>query len=144
MRFSHYERTIFLNSSSLMIFTPSDLAFSNFEPGSSPSRRKLVFLLTLSVTLPPYSSMNSLACSREKLGRVPVTTNVIPVKAPCSFFAFSTALGHTPAFLSFAKTFWFAGRWNQSTIASAMFGPTPSICIKSSALTLDSESRLPK
>jgi len=47
------------------------------------------------------------------------------------------ALGHTPAALSFLSTLILAGVANQSTTASAMFGPMPSICIKSSTLALE-------
>lgn len=47
-----------------MIFTPNFCDFLTFDSSASPNTRKLVFLLTESVTLPPWDSMNSFTPSR--------------------------------------------------------------------------------
>ena len=49
-----------------------------FEPGLAPTTTQSVFLLTDPEALPPRRSMASLADSREKCSRVPVTTTLLP------------------------------------------------------------------
>ena len=53
---------------------PSSLAFSYLLPGSAPTTTYCVFLDTLAATLPPAALMRSAACSRLKVGNVPVST----------------------------------------------------------------------
>lgn len=66
------------NWASSKIGTPRLSAFVRFEPAASPASKKSVFLLTDEEVLPPCSSMSSLACFLERVGRVPVSTKVLP------------------------------------------------------------------
>ena len=65
--------------SSSIISMPSDLAFSNLLPASSPASRKLVDLDTDPVTRPPAASITDVAFALLKVGRVPVITKVLPL-----------------------------------------------------------------
>ena len=56
------------------------MALSNLLPASVPANKKLVFLLTDPLTLPPAASIKSFASSRESEGNVPVITKVWPNK----------------------------------------------------------------
>src|SRR3990172_6639594 len=67
-------------------------------------------------------------------GGVAVMTNVFPANAPgAASRPRASAFGHTVAFFNFANSRLLPGRANQSAMAAAEFGPTPSICCKVSA-----------
>ena len=55
--------TLFLNSSSVRIVTPSPFALSNLEPGSSPATTKSTFLDTMETVLAPSFSTKDRASS---------------------------------------------------------------------------------
>ena len=44
-----------------------------------------MFLLTLEATFPPAASMRAEACSRVRVGSVPVKTNVLPARRTDGF-----------------------------------------------------------
>src|SRR5271157_105631 len=84
------------NSLSLRMVTPSDFAFSYFDPGSLPTTTYPVFLLTEFTTLPPCVAPSAPASSRERFTRPPVNTNVFPAsREDCS--AARSCRGFTPA-----------------------------------------------
>ncbi len=67
---------------------------------------------------------------RGETVNVLVTTKDIPLKAyaVCTPRVSGLDCGHTPIALNFASNARLEARENQSTIAPAIFGPTPSIC----------------
>src|SRR5664280_3557930 len=69
-------------SSSVHTATPSDFALSSLLPGSSPAMTAVVFFDTLPLTFPPADSIAAVACSRERLGSVPVRTKTPPKRIP--------------------------------------------------------------
>ena len=70
--------SIFKNSSSVMIFIPSSVAFESFVPAFSPATTYVVFLETDDEMSPPPFLTISLASSRENCVNVPVNTKVRP------------------------------------------------------------------
>lgn len=79
------------SSSSSTVSKPNyEIVWTFFQPGSSPSPTKSVFLLSEPVTLPPYFLMSSWPFSRLMLGRTPVMIKVRPVR---QFGAPATEMG---------------------------------------------------
>src|SRR3989344_775295 len=86
--FNHgLDYSIFKNSFSSIIFTPSFLAFSYFEPGSSPATTKSVSRETDSEAFPPKARTLDLASSLDIEDKLPVRTKVLPFSLPAGFFA---------------------------------------------------------
>ena len=66
------------SASSSQTVTPSFWAFSSLLPAPGPATTMPVFLLTLSLTVAPFSSSHSLSWSRVAKLIVPVSTTVLP------------------------------------------------------------------
>jgi len=115
-----------------MMGTPSSSAFFAFEPGSSPTTTKSVFLDTDDADFPPRSVMASLTPSRVKLTSDPVTTIVFPTNV-CGLSLTVTPESETPARAHLATIFRCQSTLNHSLMLSAITSPTPSISASSSA-----------
>ena len=81
--------------SSSITFTPSVCAFSSLEPASAPATTKSVFLLTEPDTLAPAAMRRSFASSRVSVGKVPVSTKVLPATSEASAAGLGSTTGQT-------------------------------------------------
>ena len=98
------------------------MAFFSLLPASSPATTKSVFRDTLPDTLPPRRSTSSLACSRVRAPRVPVSTTVLPAKGPREVS--SGGRGDTPAASSASMPSRFCGSAKKPAMTFAISGPT--------------------
>ena len=66
------------HSASVIVRTPSSVAFRAFDPASAPTTTMSVFFDTESVTFAPSASARAFASGRVMVSRVPVNTTVLP------------------------------------------------------------------
>ncbi len=100
-------------------------------PGASPTTTNAVFFDTADEALPPRARIASLAWSRLNRVSDPVTTMAIPSSVRGTSGSSSSA-SRTPAARHRSTIERCQSTANQSTIASAMVGPTPSVPARAS------------
>src|SRR5262245_32100909 len=131
------------NCASSSVATPKRLASSALEPGSSPTTTKSVFFDTLPTTRPPRRRMASLAWSRLRDLRPPVSTRVLPVSGPGAVDT-PFSVRSSPTSRRWRMVFRFRSSWKNRAVDSAILGPIPEMSLISSTLADSSRSMLPK
>ena len=123
---------------------PNSCALSNLLPASAPATTQCVFLLTLPATFAPKASSMSLASSRLKVGKVPVSTKVWPAKGRLAPAVGSPSAHVTPQARSCSTTsrLW---AWSKKVRRlCATVGPTSATCSSWSCVASMMASILPK
>ena len=115
-----------------------------FEPAFSPTTTKLVRFDTLPAARPPRETIASLAPSRVKRSRVPVTTTVRPSRVRSTRSASASSAVRTPQVAQRSRISRCQSTSSHSRHAAAIVGPTPSTPDSSSSSASRRASRDPK
>ena len=83
---------------------PSSSALDSLDPAFAPTITQYVFLLTEDAAFPPLDTIASLAESRVKSSKDPVTTTVLPLSVCSRLLDCAESFPTTPASFHFLKT----------------------------------------
>ena len=134
------------NPASSNTTSPNSRALSSLLPASSPATTKWVFFDTEPATLPPAASISARASSRPSVGRVPVSTRVLPASTwGARLAAAPSPSGHwMPAARSWSTTSRLCGWSKNVRRLCATTGPTSLTCSNSSSVACITRSSAPK